>query len=285
MSDRRFSLGILFQDNADCGLTHDFFAAILNGFKKEAENLGYEITFINTKKDKLHGETYYEHIKAKEYDGVAVICADMKDKDVIDVIESEVPVVTIDEAYNGVCSILSDNAQGIRNLVYYIAEMGHKKIAYIYGDMNTVTALRIKNFKEACDEMRIDVPDEYLRASNYRNLAKTAYETEELLRLPDPPTCIVFPDDYASIAGMNAIKARGLDIPTDISIAAYDGLDIPSRYDPQLTTVRQRCDEIGKVAADKLVELIEHPDTASIADVSIDTDLIKGASVGKKYFA
>lgn len=284
MADRNYSLGILFQDDAGCGLTHDFFASILNGFKKEAENLGYEITFINPKKDKLKEANYYEHIKAKKYDGVAVICADMKDPDVVAVIEGDFPVVTIDEAYNGVCSVLSDNAQGIRNLVYYIAEMGHRKIAYIYGDMNTVTSLRIKNFKEACDEMRIEVPDEYLRASNYRNLAKTAYETEELLRLPNPPSCIIFPDDYAAIAGMNTIKARGLDIPTDISVAAYDGLDIPSRYDPQITTIRQKCDEIGKVAADRLVDIIENPDTASIADVSIDTELVKGASVGKKYY-
>ena len=284
MSDRNYSLGILFQDDAGSGLTHDFFASILNGFKKGAEVLGYEITFINPIKEKLHGKSYLEHARVKKFDGVAVICADVKDQDVVDLIESEIPTVTIDQAYNGVCSIMSDNAQGIRNLVYYIADMGHKKIAYIYGDMNAVTSLRIKNFMEACQEMGIIVPDEYLRASKYRNLAKTAFEAEELLRLPDPPTCIIFPDDYAAIAGMNTIKARGLEIPADISIAAYDGLDIPSRYDPQITTIKQKCDDIGKVAASKLIEIIEDPDNASIADISIDTELIKGASVGKIYY-
>ena len=48
MSDRSYSLGIIFEDEANNGLTHDFFAAVLNGFKKEAESKGYEITFINT---------------------------------------------------------------------------------------------------------------------------------------------------------------------------------------------------------------------------------------------
>ena len=33
------------------------------------------------------------------------------------------------------------------------------------------------------------------------------YETEALLRLPDPPTCIIFPDDYAAIGGINILKA------------------------------------------------------------------------------
>lgn len=284
MGERNYSLGIVFQDEAGSGLAHDFFSGILNSFKLEAEKEGYEITFVNTRKCEDEDRSILEHVRARGFDGVAFICADVKNPKVIEVIESDIPVITIDEAYNGVCSILSDNAQGIRNLVYYIAEMGHKKIAYMYGDMTTVTSLRIKNFMEACEEMRIDVPPEYLRASRFRDTEKATFETEELLRLPDPPTCIIYSDDYAAIGGMNIIKARGLEIPGDISIAGYDGLDIPSQYDPQITTIKQDVKKIGQSAAAKLIEIIEHPDTASIKDVFIDTELVKGASVGRKYY-
>ncbi len=280
MSDKSYSLGILFEDEACNGLTHDFFASVLNGFKKEAEKHGYEITFINTHKDAPGRKSYLQRVQERNIEGVGIICTNFSDPEVLELIGSDVPVVTIDEPLDGVISVLSDNAQGIKNLVYHIAGMGHTKIAYIHGNMNSVTQVRIKNFKAACEKLGISVPDEYLRQSNFRDINKTAYETEALLRLPDPPTCIIFPDDYAAIGGINILKAYGMVIPDDISVAAYDGIDIPSRYDPQITTVKQDMDGMGSVAAKKLIELIETPEKITdFSDVLIETKLVEGRTI------
>ncbi len=284
MGERNNLLGILFHDEANGGLTHDFFASVINGFKKEAEKRGYEITFINNPKGRPDRDTYLEHVKKRGFDGVAVICFDYKNPEVIELLGSDIPVVTIDEAVYGVISVLSDNTQGMGKLVRYIAEQGHKRIAYIYGDMNTVTSLRIQNFMETCEEMGISVPDEYLRYSKYRDMQKTAYETEALLRLPEPPTCIIFPDDYAAIGGINILRARGLEIPGDISIAGYDGLNILSKYEPRITTVRQNMDSMGAMAAEKLITLVEEPEKVEIQDVVIGTELEKGHTVKKVFY-
>ena len=280
MSDKSYSLAILFEDEACNGLTHDFFASVLNGFKKEAEKHGYEITFINTHKDAPGRKSYLQRVQERNIEGVGIICTNFSDPEVLELIGSDVPVVTIDEPLDGVISVLSDNAQGIKNLVYHIAGMGHTKIAYIHGNMNSVTQVRINNFKAACEKLGISVPDEYLRQSYFRDINKTAYETEALLRLPDPPTCIIFPDDYAAIGGINILKAYGLVIPDDISVAAYDGIDIPSRYDPQITTVKQDMDGMGSVAAKKLIELIETPEEITdFSDVLIETKLVEGRTI------
>ena len=247
---RTYSLGILFKDNAMCGLTHDYFAGILNGFKLQAEELGYEITFINagTRHDK---KTILEHVKDRKIEGVGIICTDLNDPEVQELLGSDIPLVTIDEP---------DNEQGIRNLVYHIAGMGHKKIAYIHGDMNSVTGIRINGFKDACNKMGIDVPKEYIRECNYRDTKKASFETEALLRLPDSPTCIIYPDDYAAIGGINILKAYGLSIPDDISIAGYDG--------------------IGRTAAKTLITLIDSPDSITgLDDIIIETSLSEGNTV------
>ncbi len=280
MSEKSYSLGILFNDEACNGLTHDFFAGVLNGFKKEAEKAGYEITFINSHKDAPNRMRYLDRIHDRKIEGVAIICSDFKDPEVLEVIGSDVPVVTIDEPIEGVISVLSDNAQGIKNLVYHISGMGHTKIAYIHGNMNSVTQVRLKNFKESCEKLGIDVPPEYIRQSYFRDLNKTAFETEALLRLPDPPTCIIFPDDYAAIGGINILKAYGMSVPDDISVAAYDGIDIPSRYDPQITTVKQDMDGMGITAADILIKLIEAPEEITdFSDVMVETKLIEGRTI------
>lgn len=280
MSDNSYTLGILFDDEARNGLTHDFFASVLNGFKNQAEEQGYDITFINTRKDNPHKTSYLKRIQDRNIQGVGIICTNFEDPEVKELISSDVPVVTIDEPLDGVISVLSDNAQGIKNLVYHISGMGHTKIAYIHGNMNSVTQVRLKNFKEACEKLGITVPDEYIRQSLFRDINKTAFETEALLRLPDPPTCIIFPDDYAAIGGINILKAYGMVVPDDISVAAYDGIDIPSRYDPKITTVKQDMEGMGRTAAEKLIQLIETPEEITdFSDVIIETKLVEGHTI------
>ena len=80
---------------------------------------------------------------------------------------------------------------------------------------------------------------------------------------------------------MNAIKAQGLRIPEDISIAGYDGINIAAQIEPQLTTIHQDTRTIGKVAAQNLINLIEKPKTALIEHVVIEGTLVTGKSVGK----
>ena len=79
MSDKSYSLGILFEDEACNGLTHDFFASVLNGFKKEAEKHGYEITFINTHKDAPGRKSYLQRVQERNIEGVGIICTNFSD--------------------------------------------------------------------------------------------------------------------------------------------------------------------------------------------------------------
>ena len=105
----------------------------------------------------------------------------------------------------------------------------------------------------------------------------------ELLDLKDPPTCILYPDDYAAMGGINEIRERGLRIPEDISVAGYDGINIAQVLEPKLTTLCQDTAAIGRIAAERLIELIEHPKTTVIEKYTVDGTLFKGASVKTLY--
>jgi len=125
----------------------------------------------------------------------------------------------------------------------------------------------------------VEIPDEYIKASAFRDIFTTAEMTSQLLELPDPPTCILFPDDFASLGGINAIKSKGLKIPRDISIAGYDGIKTTKYLEPQLTTISQDTDKIGRYAGLKLIELIEKPKTALAEYINVPGELDKGATV------
>ena len=71
-----------------------------------------------------------------------------------------------------------------------------------------------------------------------------------------------------------------MSIPDDISIAGYDGIDIPSRYDPKITTIRQDMDGMGRTAAKTLITLIDSPDSITGRDnIIIETSLSEGNTV------
>lgn len=282
--ERGYNIAVLFADESNNGLTHDYFAGILDSLKRTVEAKGCTVSFLNCCKEVDNRKTYLEQVQSKNYDGVAIACIDYEDEEVIELLQSGIPIVTIDEEIENVPAVKSDNVEGIKKLVHYLGEMGHKRIAYIIGDDNVVTGIRLNSFFEACKEIGVEVPPEYIRKSKYRNMRKATYETEQLLRLENPPSCILYSDDYAAIGGMNVLRARGMEIPADISVTGYDGLNILSQYEPRITTVKQNTTEIGRIAAQKLMEYIDDPENVDRETVVVDTDLEKGRTVGRVFF-
>ena len=279
-TNKTLNLGVMFSDDAGSGLTHEFFAKVLNSFKTEAESAGYDITFINKNVGRQKMSTY-EHCKYRNVDGVVIACTDFTTQDVYEVINGDIPVVTIDHIFDCRTAIMSNNEKGIEELVNYVADMGHKRIAYIQGNKSAVADRRLAGFCKACMNRGIDVDPALLLAGDYHNPEKTYEMTKELIAMSDRPTCIFMPDDYSSMGGFNAIKDSGLSVPNDISVVGYDGIAYSQLLSPKLTTYLQDTSSIGTEAARQLISLIENPQTTFTEVITVDGQLIEGASVKK----
>ncbi|MCI7129420.1 MAG: LacI family transcriptional regulator [Lachnospiraceae bacterium] len=278
-TNRTYNIGVLFVDEAMSGLTHDFFSYVLDSFKRTAEEHGYDITFINCSKNGKNRMSYLEHTKHRGFDGVVIACIDFGDPEVIELIQSDVPVVTIDHLFNNRIAVMSDNVNGMRQLFTFIYEKGHRKIAYIHGEDSAVTQSRVSSFYKTSKELGVEIPDEYVRQAAYRNTKEAYDRTVELLDLPDPPTCILYPDDFASFGGINAIQERGLRIPDDISVAGYDGIRVARHIEPKLTTLKQDTERIGYEAAEHLISLIEEPRSTLVQVIMIGGEVLEGHTV------
>lgn len=272
-------IGVLFADEAMSGLTHDYFSSVLDGFKRAAEKSGYDITFINSCKNRVNRMSYLEHSRYRGFDGVVLACIDFDDPEVIELVQSDIPVVTIDYLFNNRIAVISDNVNGMRELLEYVYSMGHRRIAYIHGAPSAVTTSRLSSFYRTAENLKLTIPDEYIREAAYRDTIHTYEVTNELLDLPEPPTCILYPDDFAAFGGINAIRERGLRIPEDISVAGYDGIRAARHLEPKLTTVQQDTEQIGCRAARELISLIERPKTTIIEQIVIPGKVVEGKSV------
>lgn len=280
-TNRTYNIGVLFADEAQSGLTHDFFANVLDSFKRTVEERGYDITFINAGKKGRQQMSYMEHCRYRGFDGVVIACVDFYDPEVEELVRSDIPVVTIDHLFHNRSAIVSDNVGGMRDLLTYVFNQGHRRIAYIHGADSSVTESRLSSFYKTAAELGLEIPDGYIRESAYRDTQGAGKRTEELLALPKPPTCILYPDDFSCFGGINVIKERGLRIPEDISVAGYDGIRIGRHIEPQLTTLRQDTRQIGAKAGQKLIDLIENPRTTLPEQIIIGGGVHTGKTVGK----
>ena len=252
------NIGVLFVDDTMSGLTHEYFSYILNSVKEEAERNGYDITFISNNVGK-RPMSFLQHCMYRNCDGVVIASVNFDSPGVHELVTSSVPVVTIDYAFDNVSSILSDNVEGAYKLAHYLLEMGHRKIAFIHGEMTSVTHKRLVGFYRAMQEMNVTVPPEYMKEARYHDTESVRKATASLMDLSDPPT----------------------GIPDDISVCGYDGINLSRLIQPPLTTWHQDAERIGKESVRKLVEAIEHRDTCLAEQIMVSGELISGYSVRK----
>ncbi len=279
-TNRTYNIGVLFVDEQSSGLAHEYFSAVLDSLRTEAERWGYDITFISCNVgDKP--TSYLQHCLYRGVDGVVIASVDFNDPLVLELVRSQIPVVTIDHVFNNRISVVSDNVNGTEALVRYAASMGHRRLAFIHGERTAVTENRLTGFYRACEDLGIRVPEDWVIESRFHDPARCCEATKKLLAQPERPSCILFPDDFSYLGGMNAIREAQLRVPEDISAIGYDGIKLAQVISPRLTTWKQDTGELGRTAAARLVELIEHPRTTLTDRVIVSGKLLEGESVSR----
>ena len=279
-TNRSFNLGVLFQQEGRNGLTHGFFAGVLDAFKREGERRGYDLTFISHHIG-WAGMTYLEHCRYRNVDGVCVVCADFNDPEVVELAMGDIPCVTIDHVFKGRSCVQSENVAGLQALVGCAAGQGHRRIAYVHGQKaSSVTQRRLTGFCRGLKEHGLEPLPGYMIEAAYDEPDTARQAVLELMRLPQPPTCILLPDDRGCLGALEAAKSLGLRVPEDLSIGGFDGNAMMQLIHPRLTTIEQDARRIGARAAELLIERIESPQTAGCETVEVPAKLLRGETIG-----
>ena len=270
------NIGVVFEDNTFSGLTHEYFSAILNSAKNELEDRGYDLTFIS---QKISGNSFVEHCRYRKCDGVLIASVDFTSQPVLDLINSEFPVVTIDYSFDSHSCVMSDNVEGAYELTRYLIQKGHRKIAFIHGENTSVTRKRLSGFYKACREFGVEVPDGYVMEGRYHDARVSGECTKKLMQLPERPTAIMYPDDVAYIGGREQLEKMHFSIPGDVSAVGYDGVNLSQIIRPRLTTYYQDAVTIGRESARKLIETIENKKSTVAEEIKVTGKLLEGGTV------
>ena len=213
------------------------------------------------------------------FDAAILIGLDGDDPLVAELSDRDIPLVGVDVRISGGRSAFvgSDHADGVRLALAHLYALGHRRIAHLAGAANTLAgADRIAAFRRETDRLGLALSDEYVREGDFSS-ASGYRETCSVLALPERPTAIVAASDLMALAALQAIRDVGLEPATDVAIVGFDDLEAAALDHPPLTTIRQDRQELGTVAAERAIELIEDPEASPPATV-LPVELVVRAS-------
>ncbi|MEV0793178.1 LacI family DNA-binding transcriptional regulator [Kribbella sp. NPDC050459] len=154
-------------------------------------------------------------------------------------------------------SVSAAHHSGARQLTTYLTGLGHTRIGVIAGPREWLAAdARLSGHSAALADAGI-LPDPSLIRHDQPTTQHGYRAAGELLDLAPRPTALVAFNDKAAVGALQAARERGLSVPGDVSIAGFDDLDLSRATTPQLTTVRQPLQEMGRMAVSLLIRLLD----------------------------
>jgi LacI family transcriptional regulator len=172
---------------------------------------------------------------------------------------TDAPVVTIDPNNESPeCpGIIATNREGAVAAMNYLTGLGHKRIGFITGRLDLVSAChRLQGYKDGLAEAGIPLDDELIQIGDYTT--ETAFTcSQKLLSLKNPPSAVFASNDMAAVGVYQAASQSGLRIPEDVSVVGFDNLRESVYLKPTLTTIDQFVAEMGRMAVEWIVKLVQ----------------------------
>ena len=256
---KRFTIGCIQRLTIE-GNKDNYFTTIASGIKSHLSKQGKQLEFLLTQMD--FDSTNYKNI-FQTYPKGLIIMGDIN-REAYEFLKTKIKyIVGIDTTYEDIDNIRYNRFDAALQAMEYLIKCGHKKIAYIGSNIVKDNLKNIGRFEAYTRVMAInnlEVNPDWVIDSKWHK--ETCYnETIKLLKSPDRPTAIFVASDYMAIIANSAIHTLGLRVPEDISIISISDILESSYVTPPLTTVAIPQKEMGKLAAEVLLQRINGDDT------------------------
>ena len=258
-------------------VTLSYFSEIIRGAEEVASEKGYILTLMHTDEDVELERKKLDVLLSYKVDGLLIIPAHVRShfRPLSDLQKEEVPFVLVDKTVPGLdCNFVgTEDRRGARDIVKHLIGLGHRRIAHVRGPREASTAEdRYKGYLDALEEAGME-PDESLVVGEGWDECAGREAAQRILSTHPLPTAIFACTDMAAWGVYDVLRDNDLRVPDDMSVAGYADLKESSRLEPPLTTVHQPARQMGRRAADLLIEVVNNPASA-IRSIRLPTELI-----------
>jgi LacI family transcriptional regulator, galactose operon repressor len=253
-------IGLVIPTGVSALFSDPYFPLVIQGVSSACNTQGYSV-MLWLAEPEYERQTISQILFSGLIAGVIVSSMLMDDLLIDRLCASKHPFITIGRhpSNEKINYIDVDNRVGAYQGVMYFLLTGHRRVATITGPCNTISGQdRYQGYLDALHERGIPMVPELVEEGGFSDA--TGYLAMKRL-LPHRPDAVFVASDAMAFAAIRAIQEAGLRIPQDIAVIGFDDIPSAGNSSPPLTTVRQPIQRTGSLAAEMLIDIIEHPDT------------------------
>lgn len=264
------TVGFLITDLKRSGVKDNFLFETLCGAMDQLQNLEYELVVLTTTTSKQRNKTYQQLCNERNLDGIIIQGLKMDDPYVQEAQKSSKPCVLIDIPTDAANTgyVTTNQSDSSKQATQYLYRIGHENIAFINGhDTAHVSRERLNGYKQALEECGLTFKQEYVCNGGFDE--DKAKQCAISLILAHPEISAIFcASDVMALGVMKAARELKISIPDQLSVVGFDNILLSEYVTPSLTTVSQNPYEMGKRAANMMVDFIESKETERIVELN-----------------
>jgi len=247
-----------------CNIPNVFFSEVISGIESVAYNSNYLVIITQSQESYDREVKNVQNLAWRSVDGLLVsLSTESEDlHHLTHLHEQGMPIVFFDRVTDQLKThcVIADNIGGAYNATRHLLDQGCRKIAHITSSPHiSITQERKEGYEKALQEAGIALNPHYIQYCMHGGMLFEEIEKamDELLALPDPPDALLCAADRLTMGCYSLLHKKGIYVPEQIAIAGFSNFNSADLFSPSLTTVRQPAFEIGKTAAELLIQLIE----------------------------
>ena len=270
-SQRSNAIGLIVSD-----IRNPYFTAISRAVEDIAYDQGYQVVFCNSDEDPEKEASYLQLMLDQNIAGV-IFSPTRKVSENIDTLRFHSPMVIVDRTVqpNGfeVDIVRIDNVDAGYRLTKHLIDNGYCKIMGLFGEASSTGRERRMGFEKAIQEVNLPVMGRYIPPR-----IEAGYITAiEVLLGDNPPDAILTTNSLIMAGALKAIQELKLQIPEQVALVGFDRTTWSTLVQPAITLIEQPTKEIGRSAAELLLQRIEDPQRAS-REIILQGKLVIGGS-------
>ena len=268
----------VFIKNMDYESSDEFGYDIITGFKKAALRKNWDVSVIPVGQNLQSAEKYDSYMLKHGFSGAFLIGFTLNENWLKQLVKTTVPTVLLDNHISSqprVGYVGTDSFEGIHFAVSHLAKLGHKKIAFLNGNKDSMVSMeRQQAFIQSMATTGLTSEPKLMEYGCYEPDCAKLHVPQFL---SNGATAIMCASDLIASGVMDELTNRGIRVPEDISVIGFDDLPLSANMTPPLTTIRQNRSDLGKSAASLLDNLLTG---VAVSKILLRAEFIERSSTG-----
>lgn len=262
ITGRTGNIGLILPD-----LANPFFPSVVKGIQQQAHDADYQV-FVADSDEDASAELGLVRSLAKQVDGIILCSPRMRPAELREA-ATYAPVVLVNRRAGSLPAVAMDNADGMRQVVEHLAGLGHVRIGFVAGPRSSWSSReRIRGLRAATAAAGVEVVEIGSFAPTFEGGKASAEGT-----LLAGVSAVIAYNDLVALGLLGAMRDRGVDVPSQLSLVGIDNIQMSAMVHPGLTTLALPKETAGRAAVDLLLNVLEDP-TATPPVREVNTELL-----------